>query len=392
MRARQKARYAPGGQDKAHRIATIFSGIDPPMRELPFVCTSVNRNQQPGGIRVMDMKELRANARQKLKGFCKVCPVCDGRACAGEVPGMGGIGTGQGFQANLTALDACTFNLRTIHEHKSVNTSCTLWGQEFKLPVLGAPMTGTTYNMGGEITEQDFARDMALGCRQAGTVTMIGDGGDPAMYISGLAAIAKAEGKGIAIIKPRAQEEVILRIRMAEEAGALAVGMDIDGAGLVTMALMGQAVGPKSVEEITELAAATKLPFILKGIMTVDEARLAVKAGVAGIVVSNHGGRVLDHTPGAADVLKEIAEAVGDQVIVMADGGVRTGSDVLKLLALGARAVLVGRPLVTGVLGGGAEGVATLLAAMQNQLVQAMLLTGTPDVTNVPASILRQRT
>ncbi len=339
----------------------------------------------------MDMKQLRAHAREQLKGFCKVCPVCDGRACAGEVPGMGGTGTGQGFKANITALAACEFNMRTIHGYKTVSTACTLLGEAFKLPVLGAPMTGTTYNMGGKITEEDFARDMAQGCLQAGTLTMIGDGGDPAMYQSGLAAIRQTGGKGIAIIKPRAQEEVIRRIRMAEEAGALAVGMDMDGAGLVTMALMGQAVGPKTVEEITELVAATRLPFILKGIMTVDEALLAVQAGVAGIVVSNHGGRVLDHTPGAAEVLKEIAEAVGDQILVMADGGVRTGGDVLKLLALGARAVLVGRPLITGVLGGGAEGVATILATIQNQLVQAMLLTGTPDTTHVSPSILRPR-
>lgn len=339
----------------------------------------------------MDMKELRANAKEKLKGFCRVCPVCDGRACAGQVPGMGGTGTGQGFQANLEALAAYTFNLRTLHNHKEVHTASSLWGHELALPVMGAPMTGTTYNMGGQITEQEFARDMALGCCQAGSMTMIGDGGDPAMYNSGLAAIAEAGGKGIAIIKPRAQEEIIKRIRMAEEAGALAVGVDIDGAGLVTMALMGQAVGPKSMEEIKELVASTDLPFILKGIMTVDEAELAVQAGVAGIVISNHGGRVLDHTPGAAEVLPEIAKAVGDRIIVMADGGVRTGSDVLKLLALGARAVLVGRPLITGVLGGAAEGVATILQSMQNQLVQAMLLTGTPDVGHVSPAILKPK-
>jgi isopentenyl diphosphate isomerase/L-lactate dehydrogenase-like FMN-dependent dehydrogenase len=339
----------------------------------------------------MDMKELRATAKEKLKGFCRVCPVCDGRACAGQVPGMGGIGTGQGFQANVQALAACTFNLRTIHEHKDVNTSSILWDNELDLPVLGAPMTGTTYNMGGQITEQDFARDMALGCCQAGTMTMIGDGGDPAMYESGLAAITQAQGKGIAIIKPRAQEEIIKRIRMAEKAGARAVGMDIDGAGLVTMALMGQAVGPKSIAEISELVASTTLPFILKGIMTVDEAERAVQTGAAGIVVSNHGGRVLDHTPGAAEVLPEIAAAVGHHITIMADGGVRTGSDVLKLLALGAHAVLLGRPLVTGVLGGGAEGVATILQTMHNQLIQAMLLTGTSDVSRVSPTILRGR-
>ena len=88
------------------------------------------------------------------------------------------------------------------------------------------------------------------------------------------------------------------RIRDAEKAGAAAVGMDIDGAGLVTMALKGQPVSPKTVQEIKEIISSTKLPFILKGIMTPIEAELAVEAGAAAIVVSNHGGRVLDHTPG----------------------------------------------------------------------------------------------
>ena len=90
-----------------------------------------------------------------------------------------------------------------------------------------------------------------------------------------------------------------------------------------------------------------KLPFILKGLMTVDEAILAAEAGVDAIVVSNHGCRVLDCTPGAADVLPQIAKAVKGKTKILADGGVRTGVDVLKLIALGADGVLIGRPFVT---------------------------------------------
>ena len=164
--------------------------------------------------------------------------------------------------------------------------------------------------------------------------------------------------------------------------------MDIDGAGLITMALKGQPVGPKSFAEIKELIGATRLPFILKGVMTPEEADLALAAGAAAIVVSNHGGRVLDHTPGAAEVLPAIATRVKGRLLIFADGGVRSGSDVLKLLALGADAVLVGRPLIIGVMGGGRGGVAFLLNKLKSELIQAMLLTGTADVKTVSRAIL----
>ncbi len=136
---------------------------------------------------------------------------------------------------------------------------------------------------------------------------------------------------------------------------------------------------------------ATKLPFIVKGVMTADEAEEAVKAGAAAIVVSNHGGRVLDFTPGAAEVLPDIATRVKGKAIIFADGGVRSGADVLKLLALVADAVLVGRPLIVAAFGGGREGVAMVLNQMKNELLQAMLLTGTADVKKVLASIIHSR-
>ncbi len=336
----------------------------------------------------MDLGSVRKIARERLQGYCRVCPVCDGRVCAGEVPGMGGVGTGSSFKANVEALKRCRFNMRTIHRVKAVDTSFELWGKEISIPVLAAPMTGTSYNFGGGMTDEEFSEEIAAGCLQAGTLAMTGDGADPAMYRSGLKAIVSHEGKGIPIIKPREQEEIIRKIRLAEDTGAMAVGMDIDGAGLITMALKGQPVGPKTIEEIREVVAATRLPFVLKGIMTPEEADMAVEAGVAAIVVSNHGGRVLDYTPGAADVLPGIAGRVKGKLTIFADGGVRTGADALKLLALGADAVLVGRPLVTGAFGGGREGVALILDKMRNELVQAMLLTGTADVKRVNSDIL----
>lgn len=336
----------------------------------------------------MDLKTLRQTAKEKLKGFCRVCPVCDGRACAGEVPGMGGTGTGNAFFANLEALKAVRLNLRTLHGVREVDTTLSLFGQDLSMPILAAPMTGTPYNMGGAVSEDAFINAIMQGSVDAGTLGMSGDGADDWMFGSGLSAIKAQGGKGVPFIKPRANDAVLERLRRAEEAGAVAVGMDVDGAGLITMALKGQPVGPKSPGEMREIIGSTKLPFIVKGIMTPDEAKAAVKAGAAAIVVSNHGGRILDHTPGAAEVLPAIAEKVDGKAVILADGGVRTGADVLKLLALGANAVLVGRPLAVGACGGGAEGVALLLNKMKSELVQAMLLTGTADVKQVSPDIL----
>jgi 4-hydroxymandelate oxidase len=336
----------------------------------------------------MNLAELREQAKKKLKGYCRVCPVCNGRACAGEVPGMGGAGTGGAFSANLEALARYRFNMRTLHDVKAPDTSLTLWGQNLSMPILAAPMTGVAYNMGGKISEEGFLQEIIAGSLLAGTLGMSGDGADPEMYAGGLKVIAEHYGKGIPFAKPREQAEAIKYLKAAEAAGTLAVGMDIDGAGLITMALKGQPVGPKSFEEIKELVAATRLPFILKGVMTPEEAELGLEAGAAVIVVSNHGGRVLDHTPGAAEVLSAIVGRVKGRVLIFADGGVRSGSDVLKLLALGADVVLVGRPLVIGVMGGGREGVAFLLNKLKSELIQAMLLTGVADVKKVPRAIL----
>jgi len=336
----------------------------------------------------MDLETIRNNAREKLKGFCRVCPVCDGHTCAGEVPGMGGIGTGKAFVSNIEALSRYRFNMRTIHSVKTPDTSFELWGKKLSIPILAAPITGTTYNMGGKMAEEEFIEAIISGSLQAGTLGMTGDAADPSLWASAMKAIMSHYGNGIAIIKPREQREIISRIREAEKAGAIAVGMDIDGAGLITMALKGQPVSPKTSAEIKELISTTELPFILKGIMTPDEAEIAVEVNASAIVVSNHGGRVLDYTIGTAEVLPQIAERVKGKITIFVDGGVRAGADVLKMLALGADAVLVGRPLVISAFGGKSNGVSLFLNRLKNELIQAMLLTGSSDVKKVSRNIL----
>ncbi|KHK04210.1 alpha-hydroxy-acid oxidizing protein [Desulfovibrio sp. TomC] len=336
----------------------------------------------------MDLSTLRKTAREELKGYCRVCPVCNGRACAGEAPGMGGMGTGSAFTVNLEALARVRLVMRTLHNVKEADTGLTLFGRSLSMPILAAPLTGVVYNMGGRLTEAEFIRRMIDGAVAAGTLGCCGDGADPTMFDSGLAAITAQDGHGIPFIKPRGQEAVLALLARATQAGAAAVGMDVDGAGLAVMALKGQPVSPKTPDELRACVAATPLPFIVKGIMTPDEAEIAFAAGAAAIVVSNHGGRVLDHTPGAAEVLPGIARAVKGKGVILVDGGVRSGADVLKYLALGADAVLVGRPLVVGAFGGGAEGVAFLLKKMQAELKAAMLLTGTASVGQVSSTIV----
>ncbi|MFN8037226.1 MAG: L-lactate dehydrogenase [Acidimicrobiia bacterium] len=128
--------------------------------------------------------------------------------------------------------------------------------------------------------------------------------------------------------------------------------------------------------------------LVLKGVLDVDDAREAAERGVDGVIVSNHGGRQLDDTPSTATALPAIVDAVGDSIEVLVDGGVRSGLDVAKMLALGARAVLIGRPWAWAVAAGGEDAVARILSVLRSELEVAMSLTGVADVTAFDRSAL----
>ena len=325
-----------------------------------------------------------------MKGYCRVCPVCDGRACAGEVPGMGGLGTGSAFRNNLKALSAFRLNMKTLHDVTAPDTGIDLFGRRFDLPVLAAPIGGVSFNMGGNITEDDYIRAVLGGCAENGTLGCVGDGVPGFIHEAGYAAIRDLNGAGIPFIKPWEDSELFEKLEKAADAGASIVGMDVDAAGLVTLKLMGRPVTPKPPRKLREIIEKTPMKFILKGIMTPDEARVAVDVGADAVVVSNHGGRVLDHTPGVAEVLSSVAGAVKGSITVIADGGIRTGGDVLKMLALGADAVMIGRPFSVAAVGGLKEGVAAYLRQIHSELVSAMILTGTPSVASVERTILHE--
>jgi 4-hydroxymandelate oxidase len=145
-------------------------------------------------------------------------------------------------------------------------------------------------------------------------------------------------------------------------------------------------------DDVPWLRSLTGLPFLLKGVVTGEDARRAVDAGFDGIVVSNHGGRQLDGTIATMDALPEVMEAVGGEAEVLVDGGVRRGSDVLKALALGARAVLVGRAVLWGLAVGGEAGVRHVLELIRAELDIAMAIAGCPTVAEVtPDLVARSR-
>jgi isopentenyl diphosphate isomerase/L-lactate dehydrogenase-like FMN-dependent dehydrogenase len=340
------------------------------------------------------LNRVREMSREKLKGICTVNKVCDGapgRFCQGQKfgkpIGLGGTGKGLAFTANVDALDRVRLKTRLIGPHFEPDMTTKLFGETLSIPVLPSSMSGVKASMGDCMAEVDFASAMLEGAADAGTLGMVGNTSDEGQELAGVEAL-KRVGHGILIFKPQANGRLIELMAMAEEAGAAAVGVDLDGVGSTHWERAGKPVFRKSVDDLRELVGATKLPFMAKGIMCVEDARDAVEAGVAAIDVSNHGGRALDATPGVAEVLPPIAEAVGGKVTVTAGGGVRTGFDVVKMLALGADAALVGRPMLRAALGGGPRGVKLHMDYLRSELRRGMLLTGSPDTGSIDDGVL----
>jgi 4-hydroxymandelate oxidase len=142
--------------------------------------------------------------------------------------------------------------------------------------------------------------------------------------------------------------------------------------------------------DIEHFAAESSLPVLVKGVLRPEDVRLAAEHGARGVIVSNHGGRQLDTAISAADALPAVVEAAGDRLEVLVDGGLRRGTDVLKALALGARAVMVGRPVLWGLAVGGAPGVQRVLEILLSELDVALALAGAPRVDALDSSFLME--
>jgi len=339
----------------------------------------------------MEYKEVLTNAKALIGAKCRICRECNGLACRGEIPGMGGKGSGSSFIRNFDKLNEIKLNMDTVYEFKETDTSVQLFGKTFEFPIFAAPIGGLQQQYGDALDDEEYSYAIVAGCKNAGTAGFTGDGVKTEHYELPIKAITRVEGWGIPTIKPWKTEEVISKAKRAEEAGTLAVAMDIDAAGLAILAAAGKPVSPKSVEEIRSIVSSTKLPFILKGIMTAAGAKKAVDAGAYAIVVSNHGGRVFDHTPATVEVLPEIYKAVGGKIKIFVDGGVRSGIDVMKMLALGADAVLIGRPYGVAAYGGGAEGVELYTRKIGAELRDAMIMTGCSSLKDIDERVIFKR-
>jgi len=337
--------------------------------------------------------EVYQKARQVLYPICRVCPQCDGVACAGEFPGIGGLDSGMSFQNNFSGLQRVRLKLRPLSGDKKPDSSTAIFGQKISFPAMAAPIGGLALNFPDlhDMSEAEYFDAIIGGCVDAGTMGSVGDiQSDPydvtkARYD----VVARYPGKVIAGIKPRLNPNLISIIRLAEAANAFMITIDIDSAGRGWMDTSGaSAVEPKTVAQLRELVSATKIPIVIKGIMTPDDALLAGEAGAAGICVSNHGGRVLDHSAATAEVLPSIADKVKGKMVILVDGCVHYGTDVLRYLALGADAVLVGRHLWRAAHGGGRNGVALFMQTMHDELTAAMVLTAVPNVAAINRDIL----
>jgi len=164
--------------------------------------------------------------------------------------------------------------------------------------------------------------------------------------------------------------------------------MDIDAVNFKTMSLKNLASISRSIKDLEKIRKFTKLPFILKGIMNPEDASLAVEGGFDAIVVSNHGGRVLDGMPGTARVLPKIAESLKGKIHISVDGGIRSGMDVFKMLALGADTVLIGRPIAIAAVGADSAGVKFIIQKYNEELRQAMSITGSENLNSISLKML----
>ncbi len=317
----------------------------------------------------------------------------------------GGAGDERTLRDNVAAYARRTLHPRVLVDVSEVSTGTTVLGTEVSMPLLVAPVAFQ------RLVDPEGEVAMARAAAAAGTI----------MCLSTIATSHPAEIAAEAPASPRwfqlycFSDRGVTRalIDEAVESGfdAIALTVDAPRAGRrerdfrtgfvvppdVTAPAVAAAVGadrPITVQEVFELvdptltwsdletlASECSLPIVLKGIQTGADAALAVEHGAAGVIVSNHGGRQLDCVPATIDILPEVVEAVGGRCEVLIDGGVRRGTDVLIALALGARAVLVGRPALWGLAVDGEAGARAVLELLRSEIELGMVLLGcaTPD-------------
>ena len=271
----------------------------------------------------------------------------------------------------------------TLVEKKQVSTDFELFGRSFSAPIFAGPIGAVKMHYSDEYDDRSFNKVLIKACNEAGIAAFTGDGMDDDQMVSGCEAVKEAEGRGIPTIKPWNLEMIKKKIELTKEANAFAVAMDIDAAGLPFLKNFNPPAGSKSVEQLREIVELLDVPFIVKGIMTPRAALKAKEAGASAIVVSNHGGRVLDQCPATAEVLEDIVKAVDGSMKIFVDGGIRTGVDVFKALSLGADAVIIARPFVSSVYAGAGEAVKELAEKLKHELEDTMAMCGAYSLEDI---------
>lgn len=318
-----------------------------------------------------------------MGNLCKLCKVCDGRACRNTIPGPGAKGTGDVAIRNFDKWRDIRVNMDTLVEKKQISTDFKLFGKEFSAPIFAGPIGAVKMHYSDEYDDRSFNKVLIKACNEAGIAAFTGDGMDDDQMVSGCEAVKEVEGRGIPTIKPWNLEMIKKKIELTKEANAFAVAMDIDAAGLPFLKNFTPPAGSKSVEQLREIVELLDVPFIVKGIMTPKAALKAKEAGASAIVVSNHGGRALDQCPATAEVLEDIVKAVDGSMKIFVDGGIRTGVDVFKALALGADAVIIARPFVSSVYVGAGEAVKELAEKLKHELEDTMAMCGAYSLEDI---------
>ena len=336
----------------------------------------------------MDYSEARNNAKA-LCGKCYVCDNCNGIACKGQIPGMGGKGSGRSFIRNFDMLTHVKLNMDVLCDNKPIDTSFDFLGYHMALPVFIAPMAGIKGNFGADMSEYEYNNIIAKGADECNIMAFCGDGKDvDNLFVEPFKAMASVNDRAIVTIKPWVKEGIDLRIDKIKDYDYAFVAMDVDAAGLPLLRNSSIPTENKNVESLKYIKDKCQKPFIVKGIMTVAAAKKAIEASCDAIVVSNHGGRVCDDTLSTIEVLPEIAKVCKGKIKVLVDGGIRTGYDIFKCLALGADGVFIGRPFGIAAIGGNKEGIKAYCDKLQTELKDACVMCGAHNLQEINESMV----
>jgi isopentenyl diphosphate isomerase/L-lactate dehydrogenase-like FMN-dependent dehydrogenase len=289
------------------------------------------------------------------------------------------VNAGNSEKITRDYLDSLLLEMRHIDAVEPC-TKLELYGETFATPVMLAALSHLNKTHPGGMAEA------ARGLLAAGGVMWTGMGDE-----AELEAITATGAKTIKIIKPYADNRVILKkIAHAEECGCIAVGMDIDhqfGSKNSWGTVLGLPMAPKTQEEIKTFVGATKLPFIVKGVLSEQDARKCLDAGAGGIVVSHHHGMV-DYALPPLRILPRIAKLVNKRIPIFVDCGMNRGLDAFKALALGAAAVSAGRVVMEPLRNDGAQGVQRVIEGMTAELKWAMAVTCSRDINSIDPSVI----